>query len=215
MTCGMHEYYLVLHVHIHITSKNSDVCKLCPTERIFRLTWPQLWRHRSYVRGSGSWNFQGGRKKDGRKAIKNGDNRTVNKKDIQEKPQGGLVASTPPPPPPPVPARVKKDDIGWRYLITSGARSAERVFCGLREKSEYARPDPARHDPTRPDPTRPHHAFEKLISLERVGRFTSGLLCSMSPFNKFRIWPAPIPAGACHGTWHVPSERVSETPYPW
>ena len=78
MTCGMHEYYLVPHVHIHITSKIGDVCKLCATERIFRLTWPQLWRHRSNVRGSGSWNFQRGRKKDGRKAIKNGDNRTVN-----------------------------------------------------------------------------------------------------------------------------------------
>ena len=38
MTFGMHEYYLVLHVHIHITSKNGDVCKLCVTERIFRLT---------------------------------------------------------------------------------------------------------------------------------------------------------------------------------
>ena len=49
--------------------------------------------------GSGSWNFQGGRKKDGRKAIeKNGDIRTVNKKDIPEKPQGGGGASTPPPP---------------------------------------------------------------------------------------------------------------------
>ena len=36
-------------------------------------------------------------------------------------------------------------------------------------------------------PTRPRDAFEKLISLERVDRFTSGLLCSMSPFNKFHI----------------------------
>ena len=34
MTCGMHKYYLVLHVHIHITSKNDDICKLCATERI-------------------------------------------------------------------------------------------------------------------------------------------------------------------------------------
>ena len=41
--------------------------------------------------------------------------------------------------------------------------------------------------PTRPDPTRPHDVFEKLISLERADRFTSGLLCSMSPFNKFRM----------------------------
>ena len=24
----------------------------------------------------------------------------------------------------------------------------------------------------------------------------------MSPFNKFRIWPVPIPTGAYHGTWH-------------
>ena len=62
-----------------------------------------------------------------------------------------------------------------RKFITSGARS--EFFCGLREKSQYARPNP----------TRPHHAFEKLISLERVDRFTSGLLCSMSPFNKFHI----------------------------
>ena len=54
------EYYLVLHVHIHITSKNGDVCKLCATERIFRLTWPQLWRHRSNVRGVRILNFSGG-----------------------------------------------------------------------------------------------------------------------------------------------------------
>ena len=33
----------------------------------------------------------------------------------------------------------------------------------------------------------------------------------MSPFNKFRIWPTPIPAGACHGTWHVPREGVGDT----
>ena len=76
------------------------------------------------------------------------------------------------------------------------------------------RPDPTQPDQTRPNPTRPRDAFEKLISLERVDRFTSGLLCSMSPFNKFRIWSTTIPAGACHGTWHVPSERVSETPSP-
>ena len=38
MTCGMHEYYLVLHAHIHITSKNGNVCKLYAPERIFRLT---------------------------------------------------------------------------------------------------------------------------------------------------------------------------------
>ena len=29
---------------------------------------------------------------------------------------------------------------------------------------------------SQPNPTRPHDAFEKLISLERVDRFTSGLL---------------------------------------
>ena len=54
---------------------------------------------------------------------------------------------------------------------------------GLREKSQYARPDPTQPDPTRPDPTRPHDAFEKLIPLDRVDRFTSGLLCSMSPIT--------------------------------
>ena len=37
----MHEYYLVLHVHIHITSKNGDACKLgegghiAPPETVF------------------------------------------------------------------------------------------------------------------------------------------------------------------------------------
>ena len=47
--------------------------------------------------GSEFWNFQGGRKKDGRKAIeKIVTNRMVNKKDIPEKPQGGL--HQPPPP---------------------------------------------------------------------------------------------------------------------
>ena len=82
-------------------------------------------------------------------------------------------------------------------------------FCSLLEKSQYARPDQ-----TQPDPTRPHDAFEKLISLERVDRFTSGLLCSMSPFNKFRIWPVPIPTGACHGTWHVPGRGCRRHPLP-
>ena len=102
MTCGMHEYYLVLHVHIHITSKYGDVCKLCATERIFHLTWPQLWRHRSNVREVRALKFSGGRKK--RWAVdyrKNDGIRPINKKDISEIRWG--VAS----PPPPVPARVK------------------------------------------------------------------------------------------------------------
>ena len=72
-------------------------------------------------------------------------------------------------------------------LLRAEREARSEFFCGLREKSQYARPDPTRPNPTRPDPTRPHHAFERLISLERVDRFTSGLLCSMSPFNKFRI----------------------------
>ena len=55
----------------------------------------------------------------------------------------------------------------------------------LRGKPQYARPDP-----TQPNPTRTRDAFEKLISLERVDRFTSGLLCSMSAFNKFHIYIA-------------------------
>ena len=69
----------------------------------------------------------------------------------------------------------------FEFLLRA-EREARSEFCSLRQESQYARPDP-----TRPDPTRPHDAFEKLISLERVDRFTSGLLCSMSPFNKFRI----------------------------
>ena len=65
---------------------------------------------------------------------------------------------------------------------------------GLREKSEDARPNSSRPNPSRPDPTRPRDAFEKLISLEQVDQFTSGLLCSMSLFNTFCIWPRTIPA---------------------
>ena len=57
-------------------------------------------------------------------------------------------------------------------VITSGREALSEFFCGLREKFEYARPDQ-----TQPDPIRPRDAFEKLISLERVDRFTSGLLC--------------------------------------
>ena len=87
-------------------------------------------------------------------------------------------------------------------IITSGARRAERVLLWFKGEISVCA---SRPDPTRPDPTRPHDAFERLISLERVDRFTSGLLCSMSPFNKFRIWPTPIPAGACHGTWQAPA----------
>ena len=44
--------------------------------------------------GSGSWNFQGGRKKWAESYIKNGDIRTINKKDIPEKKHMG-VAPTP------------------------------------------------------------------------------------------------------------------------
>ena len=54
--------------------------------------------------GSESWNLQGGRKKDGRKAIeKIVTIERLTKKDIPEKPQGGGLHQ----PPPPVPARVK------------------------------------------------------------------------------------------------------------
>ena len=91
-------------------------------------------------------------------------------------------------------------------LLRAEREARSEFFCGLRDKSQYARPDP-----TQPDPTRPHDAFEKLVSLELVDRFTSGLLCSMSPFNKFRIWPTPIPAGACHGTVTCRGEGVRDT----
>ena len=96
-------------------------------------------------------------------------------------------------------------------VITSGARSAERFLLQFKGEISVCAAQP---DPTQPDPTRPHHAFEKLISLERVDRFTSGLLCSMSPFNKFRIWPVSIPTGACHGTWHVPGRGCRRHPLP-
>ena len=45
-------YYLVLHVHINITHGNADVHKHTSRQTAggkFRLTWPQLWRHRSRV----------------------------------------------------------------------------------------------------------------------------------------------------------------------
>ena len=105
------------------------------------------------------------------------------------------------------------------YWLRAEREARSEFFCSLRQKSQYARPDPTQPDPTqpnptRPNPTRPHHAFEKLISLERVDRFTSGLLCSMSPFNKFRIWPVPIPTGASHGTWHVPGRGCRRHPLP-
>ena len=72
-------------------------------------------------------------------------------------------------------------------LLRAEREARSEFFCGLMDKSEYARPDPTRPDPTQPDPTRPRDAFERLVSPERVDRFTGGLLCSMSPFNKFRI----------------------------
>ena len=54
------------------------------------------------------------------------------------------------------------DDIHSKYLIiTSRARSTERVLRGLIEKSKYEQPDTTRHDTTRP-----HDAFEELISLQ-------------------------------------------------
>ena len=49
-----------LHVMDHVA---------CCTDRIFLLTWPQLWRHRSNVRRVMVLKFLGGRKTYGRKAI--------------------------------------------------------------------------------------------------------------------------------------------------
>ena len=97
------------------------------------------------------------------------------------------------------PAKSFREKKTYRYWLLRAEREARsEFFCGLREKSHMRGPTPP--NPTRPNPTRSHDAFERLISLERVDRFTSGLLCSMSPFNKFRIWPVPIPTGAWHGT---------------
>ena len=82
-------------------------------------------------------------------------------------------------------------------LITSGARSAERVFCGLGEKSKYARPDP-----TRPDP----------ITLLRSLYLWNGLTDSRAVFfvrchhsinfvfDRYRYPPVPATArGTCRG----------------
>ena len=62
--------------------------------------------------------------------------------------------------------------------------SAERILLWFKGEVSVCA---SRLDPTRPDLTCPCDAFEKLVSLERVDRFTSGLLCSMSRFNKFRV----------------------------
>ena len=75
---------------------------------------------------------------------------------------------------------LRQPKISFVKLVTSGARSAERVLLWFKGEISVCAAHP---DPTQPDPTETHHAFEKLISLERVDRFTSGLLCSMSPFN--------------------------------
>ena len=57
------------------------------------------------------------------------------------------------------------------------------------------------------------HAFERLISLELDNQVTSGNLCSMSPFHKFRIWRTPIPTGAAtaRGTCRVRGFRRHST----
>ena len=47
-------------------------------------------------------------------------------------------------------------------------------------------------------------ALWTLISLERDDQFTNGHRNTMPPSNQSCIWPVPIPAGACYGTWHVP-----------
>ena len=67
MTCVMHEYLLVLHVHIHITSQNGDVCKLCATDRIFRLTYRSYDVIGQMLGGQGVEIFSGDVKKMGGK----------------------------------------------------------------------------------------------------------------------------------------------------
>ena len=84
MTCGMHGYYC-----------NCHYCKLSATERIFRLTWPQLWRHTSNVRGVRILKFSGRRKKDDGKLWKKWWHSTGKQKRYSRKTAGG--ASTPPP----------------------------------------------------------------------------------------------------------------------
>ena len=68
MTCGKHEYYLEIRVHVHITSKNGDALKLQAEICHGRHFPPDMTPVMTYLIGqilrkSGSSNFQGGRKR--------------------------------------------------------------------------------------------------------------------------------------------------------
>ena len=77
-----------------------------------------------------------------------------------------------------------------------------RVYFYMWEKSQYERPAGR------------GHALWTLISLQWDDHFTNGHLNTMSPSNQSCIWPAPIPAGACHGTWHVAGRGCRRHPLP-
>ena len=125
--------------------------------------------------GSGSWNLQEGRKKDGRLVIKNWWHSFGKQKDIPEKPRGVDVTPT----------------CGFPgiSLFTSEARSAERVyFYNMGEKWVWAAAGRG-------------HALWTLIPLERDDQFTNGHLNTMSPWVEnavWQVWPLPHQLCPCH-----------------
>ena len=54
---------------------------------------------------------------------------------------------------------------------------------------------------------------KSLVSLKLYYQLIIGLLCRMSPPLLSHMRTTANHSGACHGTWHVPSDGVSETPF--
>ena len=93
------------------------------------------------------------------------------------------------------------------YLLRAEREARSEFFCGLREKSRYARPDPTRPNPTQPDPTQPDP-----VTLLRSLYLWNGLTDSRAVFfarchhsinfvfDQHRYPPVPATAhGTCRG----------------
>ena len=94
-------------------------------------------------------------------------------------------------------SRVSKMTVLYQVVVTSGRESTSVLW----EKLQYERQ--ASHG----------HAFQKLTSLEWEVHYLihgrSSLLDVTIQYFFFIF--APIPAGACHDTWNVPSECTGDT----
>ena len=89
-----------------------------------------------------------------------------------------------------------------KKLLRAEREARSEFFCGLREKSQYARPDPTQPDPTRPDPV------TLLRSLYLSNELTDSravffVRCHHSinfVFDRHRYPPVPATArGTCRG----------------